>query len=533
MISARAIAVFLFSIGVATGAGFLRAQQKPLRVTARLVQIGVLVQDKHGNSLTGLTKDDFALFDGKKRQNIDFFLVETNVALPVAEPSQPPGTYTNEMEQRNTPSNLTVILLDSFNTGFMDRAFARSQIVKLLLTIQPQDRVALYALGAHLHVLHEFTSDASKLVALLQAYKEETTPDVDKSVSAPTGVFYKGLQQLAEDSGMDENQAFARDHAQATAEALRLIANHVGSLPGRKNLVWVSGNFPFNLDSDNLQRFDGQRLPFASDIELTVRALNNANMALYPVDARGLMDTGPSEEGRVVSKRPDTSIFGTMQILAGRAGGRAYYNTNAIMGSIRQAMDDSRVVYELGFYPSDVTWDGSFHAIHVKVNRPDLRLQAREGYFALPEPNLAPEAWAELIAETARGALEATEIRIRVQVVPADPKDERKLKLSVSLDTQQFDFLQRNGQWNDSVETAVIQLDDRSRILRTSPLVLPLTLDPDTYEQLVKQGLSFIRELQILPGAAELRVIVRDGGNGRIGSVRIPLAAYFSGQSKR
>jgi VWFA-related protein len=542
--NARSAIAILIVVGIAAGANSLRAQtdasqQQPLRATTRLVQIAVLVQDKNGSPVTGLTKDDFEIFDRKKPQKIDLFSVETNEASPVAESPLPPGTFTNELEQGTTPSNLTIILLDFFNTASLDRAFTRSQVLKLLLTIQPQDRVALYGLGMRLQVLHEFTGDASTLVAFLKAYKGESPLDLDLAQSSPSNRFNMQMVTLFNEAGMSENQAFARDHSQFTTEALRAIADHVASLPGRKNLVWVSGNFPFSLGSGNLQRTpEGKKIPFATGTEMTLRALNSANIAIYPVDARGLMNPAStldpnSGDDPDAPPKPDDSVFGAMQTLARRTGGRAYYNTNGIMGSIRETMNDSRVAYELGFYPSDVAWDGSFHAIHVKVNRPDVRIIAREGYFALPEPNLAPGVRAELLSETARSPVEATEIRIRVEVTPPNSKDEKKLKLSVSSPAKQFNFQQTNGEWSDVLQTAVVQLDDKNQVLQNAPMLFPVKVNAETYAKLMQQSLAFTREVPILPAAAELRVIVRDSANGHIGSVAIPLAFYFPPQSKR
>jgi VWFA-related protein len=530
----RGVVALLLVVGVPAGADSLRAQtdasqQQPLRATTRLVQIAVLVQDKNGDPVTGLTKDDFEVFDRKKQRKIDLFSIETNEASAAAESPLPPGTYTNELEQGKAPSNLTVILLDFFNTASLDRAFTRSQVLKLLLTIQPQDRVALYALGTRLRVLHEFTSDASTLVALVKSYKGESPLDVDTAQSGPTNLFNTQMARLFAEAGMSENQAFAKDHSQFTTEALRTIADHLGSLPGRKNLVWISGNFPFSLDSDNLQRTpDGRAIPFATSTEMTLRALNNANIAIYPVDARGLINSELS--GSEGIQKPDTTIFSTMQVVARRTGGRAYFNTNGIINSIRETMNDSRVAYELGFYPTDVAWDGSFHAIRLRVNRPNVHVIAREGYFALSDPNLAPGARTELLSETARSPVEATGIRIRVEVIPANSKEERQLKLLVSSPATQFAFQQTNGQWSDVLQTAIIQLDDKNKILQTAPMLFPVTVGPETYAELMKQGLAFTRDVPILPDAAELRVVVRDAGNGKIGSVHIPLAFYFSNQ---
>ena len=213
--------------------------------------------------------------------------------LPGAPEPLPPGTYTNEIQAASVPSNLTVILLDSFNTGFFDQAFVRSQVLKFLQTIQVQDRVALYALGAYLRVLHEFSSDSSSLAESLRNYLGEHALDMDAARTESIGALHKDLEAGAAAEGIDDSRPFAQDHGHPTAEALRMIADHVGWRPGRKNLVWISGSFWFGIETNNLQKTpDGRKIPFATDVELAMRALNSANVAVYAVDARGLVDGG-------------------------------------------------------------------------------------------------------------------------------------------------------------------------------------------------------------------------------------------------
>src|SRR5208283_2622260 len=151
-----------------------------IRVTTKLITVNVIVRDKHGQPVTDLTKDDFVLLDGKKPQPIQIFSMETTEVTPLPAYSAPSDTYSNEIGIGDgAPSNLTIILLDSLNTPFFDRAYPRNQVRKLLLTLQPQDRVALYALGPHLRVLHDFTSDASSLLAALKENKDYELLDID------------------------------------------------------------------------------------------------------------------------------------------------------------------------------------------------------------------------------------------------------------------------------------------------------------------------------------------------------------------
>jgi len=96
------------------------------------------------------------------------------------------------------------------------------------------------------------------------------------------------------------------------------------------------------------------------EVERAARALNRSNLAIYPVDARGLM-VGQQYVGSMMKpelRNPDTSEFATMQMLAERTGGRAFFNNNDLAAALHQAADDARVTYVLGYYASHHDWKG-------------------------------------------------------------------------------------------------------------------------------------------------------------------------------
>lgn len=266
------------------GAAVAPSTAKPLRSTTRLVQLSVVVHDKQGNPITGLTKDDFVILDDKKPQPIQSFSVQTNQASNLPEQELPADTYTNRMEARGgAPPNLTIILLDALNTSFMDKAFVKYRLVKYLRTIHPHDRIALYALGSRLLVLHDFTADASSLLASLERFKDDIAPGFDLPDVAQAGNPLKKLGGVSAD--MVRMQG-AVSTVQITVEALREIADHVRALAGRKNLIWLSGSFPFSISSENMRIGTyGEHIVFATEIELVARALSDANVSIYPVDA--------------------------------------------------------------------------------------------------------------------------------------------------------------------------------------------------------------------------------------------------------
>ena len=99
-----------------------------LRFTTRLVLVSVIVQDKNGNPVTDLTKENFTLLEKGKEQFISTFALESSRALLSETPDLPPNTFSNRLENRTgAPNSITVILLDGLNTAIQDQTYARSR----------------------------------------------------------------------------------------------------------------------------------------------------------------------------------------------------------------------------------------------------------------------------------------------------------------------------------------------------------------------------------------------------------------------
>jgi VWFA-related protein len=528
--------------------------QTSLKAETRLVQLSVLVHDKSGAPVRDLKKEDFVILDEKQPQAIQMFSMETSLPPTTTPAPLPAGTYTNRLASRAGVSNsITVILLDGLNTTIPDQAFARQGVVKFLGQIEPQDRVAVYTLGHDLRILHDFTNDASSLVRAVQQYKGRSTQVLQASTATPITDIGPDLYSseldsinfLFRDESQKEAAFYTQNRVHATVEAMKAIADHVSSLPGRKNLIWVSGSFPIAFGFDNTQQnIFAEKQSFDSDIADAVRALNNASLAVYPVDARGLLAPGmlntastsltnqmsQTEQLSVgqqsISFREmpiDSSL--TMEALAHGTGGRAYYNNNDIYGSIRQAIDDSQVTYTIGYYPAGIKWDGKYHNIKVEVQRPGVKIQSRKGYFALPEPKLTPQVRQAVIAEVARNPLDATGIGMTAVVHQVGTM--RALKTSVLFDLRDVRMEQTGGAYSGAVDIVMLDLNDQNKILGATDQTFQLKLPPDLYAKLLKEGVSLTKELPIAPDAVQLRVVVRDANTGTMGTVRIPMADYF------
>jgi len=199
------------------------------------------------------------------------------------------------------------------------------------------------------------------------------------------------------------------------------------------------------------------------------------------VDARGLI---PSDINGNFAP-PDAFGFMTMLNLAAQTGGQAFFNTNDIGGAIRLAIDDSRVTYELGFYPSTTKWDGSFHTLKVKVNRPAAHVRTRKGYLALPEPKMTPETRQSMVSQATVRLLQDHGIDLTVHVDAADSSEEnsRTLNLSLVMDPHQLGLKSQDGRWAGVVDLLFYQLDDQHRIIHSRKQPYQLNLLPATYER--------------------------------------------------
>lgn len=487
---------------------------QPVEVTTLLVPVSVVVQDKHGKPINGLKKGDFTILDNKQPQEILFFSEEVNEhsAGAKSEAPLPPNTFTNKVESTGGRiSNVTVILLDGLNTPFLDQSYARDHVIKFLQQIEPGDRIALYTLGRDLRMLHDFTTDSASLVEVLRKYKGRLTSDLEASQpwnDSPLQTFLLGADS--------ETTAGAslEDRLRITAKAFQEIANHVAWAPGRKNLIWVSGAFPVT-----------------GGLESVGEVLNNANLAVYPVDARGIVGADLSGEGagpaffEGPSGHGDPQSLLTMNTLASITGGRAYYNNNDIKGCIRDAIQDASVTYELAYAPAGATRNGTYHRIKVEVNAPSAKVRAREGYFAAPlaKPNEHKEA---ILGATARSPLEATAIELTTTVMAAD-ESSRKIALLTLVDLHQIYFQSVNGKWSGKIDAVVAQVDDRNSIIGVDSQIFSFDMPHDVFQRMLAQGGSYFREVTVEPNAVELRIVIRDADTGNIGSVNIPLDKYL------
>lgn len=536
------------------------APANALRVLTRLVQVSVIAEDGNGKPVMGLTQNDFTVSEGGQQQKINYFTEQSNENLTLTASQAPPApnTFSNRYEQKaNAPTSATVILLDTRNTRAMDMAFARKQVDTFLNDLQPQDRVALYVLGSKLRILHDFTQDASSIRRALG-----TDPNIDDfrvGASEPGAADTGDANMDAAVSAANGRAAefYMNNRVEQTALAIKTIADHLKGLPGRKNLVWVSAAFPIDIlvaEGPTPQAPErtgsgggGGGVPgpvtgvnsYVDQIEDATRSLNSANVAVYPVDARGLIGNpntasqpGPRGRGAArpnnASPFPPRQNFDTMNTFAERTGGKAFYNTNDIHGAVRKALDDSKVTYVLGYYPTNTNWDGKFREIKVRTDKPGVHLHYRLGYYALADSTMTDEDKARLMTDAEWSPLEATDLALEVQANPIIAAAGHELQVQVRIASNQLHFEQTESHWKDSLDLVWVEAGPGGRPIGKITKTVGLDVPADSYDLLVTKGISFTETIKVSADAIEVRLVTRDNGSGAIGSVIIPVSRLFA-----
>jgi VWFA-related protein len=502
------------------------AQDQPVyRSTTRLVQVSVIVQDRKGRPVTGLTRDAFRLLEDGREQAIDVFSVETLAdpakragAAPAAAPPAP-NTFSNLADEG--PASLTVILLDRLNTRWEHQRMALDQVKKHLAGVRPGDQVALYALDRGVRVLHDFTTDTASVLRALGRHQARMSGELAGNDDAEAlGLYETGDAEM--DAWLQETsqkiaEFFTEQRTVLSFDALEAIGRHLSSVPGRKSLIWVSDAFPVPPRDTAV---------FSEGMRRATRALNTADVAVYPVDTRGLVGAFASRPG--ARRQVFTSLstvwpsVETMQIAAAETGGRAFYNTNAIDRSIQRAVDDSRVVYVLGYYPAGASWDDTYRRIEVKVNRRDVEVRHRRGYFA--QASTLPDAAARerALRDAARSPVQASGVGVAARIERSAQGEPGAIDVTVRVDANTVRLERRGDRWSGIVDVLIVQSLADGTMVAGPSFTFTLDLTAAQRARALREGLAATRRLVLRDELLQLRVLARDVPGGAVGSVFVP-----------
>jgi hypothetical protein len=183
--------------------------------------------------------------------------------------------------------------------------------------------------------------------------------------------------------------------------------------------------------------------------------------------------------------------------------------------------------YILSYYPDHNKWNGEFRETKVKVDRPGLEVRARKGYYAVADTASATERDSQKLADAIKSPLESTDLGFDVQADGFDVAGVRQLKVKITLDANQLRFHQQGDRWTDSISELWAEFDAEGKQVGEISKTIDWNCTQDEYKKLLQDGFTYSKTLILAKDAAEVRLVLRNAGNGAIGSVIIPLSRLF------
>lgn len=503
--------------------------------STQLVVETVVVKDKDGKPIEGLTAEDFVLTENGEPQQIRFFEYQSLEEAPVLEDLAASGLRVPPMPRltqsqiapeapgdlRYRDRRLLALYFDFTGMPASDQLralraakdFIRSQMTEA-------DLVALmaYRSGA-VEVFQDFTQDRVRLLEVIETLivgEDENAP-VDDSVRTDAGAAF-GQNDA-------EFNIFFTDRQLA---ALQTAASMLGRLNEKKSLLYFASGLRLNGTNNQAQ------------LNATINAAIRAGVSFWPIDARGLVAQAPLGDARTGSPGGVASYSGgtagavnqalqrsqdTLWTLAADTGGKALLDSNDLGRGITEAQRAMASYYILGYYTTNAEPDGKYRRIQITLaGGREANLEYRQGYYAekdfskfssadkerqLEDALMQGDPVTELGIALELGYFQLNRAEYFVPVTVKIPGSELTLARRRGADRTMIDFL---AEIKDELGTTVTNLRDK----------IDIRLSGDIAAELARRPIEYDTGFTLLPGGYRIKFLARDTVTGRMGTFEMP-----------
>jgi len=558
------------------------APEDIVRISTALVQTDVVVTDKADRIIPDLKLEDFELYENGKRQDIKFLEFVRTDAEPRTEgtinvagrPVEP------EIARNLTARDLRSVfafVVDDLTIPFEDIVTVRKMLTDFVDNKMSEGvLVAIVRVVGGKGLLQQFTSDKrilrraiSQITARLHpysAFNNLTSPDqINTDLAqaaaeelAPSAPEVNSSQNLDLDASEDGTTRGLR--ALATLVTAAEVIDSMKLLPGRKNLMLLSGGLPLFETGPQQVTVGGvpvtieeSRFYFGSVNylmrQLTDRA-SRAGVVINTMDVRGLKAqrgvsrfTDPGNEATsalfggangggpgVFGRRPSAGMFDNLaldtmsghqglQLLADTTGGVSVVNTDNFSAGLERIMTRSSY-YLLAYRPSE-SFDGKFHKLEVKVTRPSAKVYSRVGYYARADAPAKELSKEQIIINAAKSPLAKHEVdlagRLQYRFTPNNSADV-DINLVINANNLQFKS-DADGKYHATFDVVGFVINSLGKSQDGFSQTITTNFSPEEYKQALVNAITFTGHAELPPGHYQLRAVVRETGTGRLGTV--------------
>jgi len=503
--------------------------------TSQLVIVDVTVKDpKTGNTIDDLTEKDFTVLEDGKPQKVSVFEHEKLALEP--EPPEPPPSLDKQTDLPENPKTqittegpekvqyhdkrLLVLFFDFSNMAVPDELRAQDATLKFIDTqMTESDLAAVLLFTTTVQVKTDFTANREILKTVIQNLPIGDLTDL--ADAADTG----------DDNEEDTGAAFVADETEFNIfntdrklAAIEDAVHKLATLPEKKVLIYVTGGI-------SKTGMDNQ-----AQLEASINAAVKANVAIYPIDARGLMADPPGGTASKGASRGSGAFNGsqynsqragingsqeTLATLAADTGGKVFLDSNDSSLGIVQAQQQFRSYYILGYYTTNSAQDGKYRKITVKL-KSDLvaKLDFRQGYYA-------GKVWGKFTGTD-------KEMQLQAALSAADPQTDLPLVMeadyfrisptayyvpvSVRVPGSILALAEKRGGGETEFDFIGNVLDERKAVVGNVRDYIKVKLDPNDKQKLATRNFHYDAGFTLEPGRYRIRFLVREGQSGKMGT---------------
>jgi VWFA-related protein len=499
-----------------------------LKTNSELVLTNVVARDKKtGEFVRGLKQNDFTILENGKPQHISTFDYQSvEMAKPLNE-----ATINGLAVGQTGPGNKAVVVakpedlrnhrlivmffdLTSMQPEDVDRCVEAAKAF-LKTKMQPADLVALVSLGDTLKVDQDFTADKDALIQEVGIYNGTEGQGFAQGATANSN-------QVEDTTGYTPDESEYNDlNTDRELFALRAVSKSLEKISEKKSLLYFSGG----ISRDGIEN--------QASLRSAINAAVRANLAIYSVDTRGLQAISPLGDASTGSLRGSSGFNGAaltnnfqanfasqevMGTLSSDTGGKAFFDSNDFAPAFAQVQKDSSEYYAIGFHSSNPARDGKYRKLTFKINRPDIKLEFRPGYYAPADfKHSGREDRERELEEQLTSDLPATDVAVYLDAMYFR-LDENRFYVPVSLIVpgSQIPFVKGGDKDKATLDIIGEVVDEVKRQIGSARQTVKLNLEPSL--QARQRNIEYTTSFNLPPGKYHLKFVVRENQTGRMGS---------------
>ena len=502
------------------------------KAQTELVLVNVTVRDKKGNPVRDLKPEDFTVLEDNKPQKVATFDIENTENTPqvplqqanlLSVPAKKTRASANDAPTASAQESAIkdrrlIILFFDLSAMQPDEIERSSDAAQDYLSkqMQPADLVSIVSLGNTITVNQDFTSDRDKLKAVLQSFNAGAGAGFELGSTGTT----EGTADTAQSFTVDDTE-YNIFNTDRRLQALRAVAEQVANVPQKKSLIYLSSG---------MQRTGIEN---QSQLRAAINSAVLANLSIYTMDIRGLQALPPGGEAQSASLRGTSAYSGRSQMnaldsnfqtqetlvtLAADTGGKAFLDSNDFGRVFKGVQDDTSMYYLLGYHSTNTAKDGKYRRITVKVNRPDVKVDFRRGYYAEADfrhsdkDNRERQLQEELTSE-----LPSTDLPVYLATGYFRVADNKYyVPLSLIVPGSEIPFSRNRDQDKATLDILGLVTDEKKFPVGEIRETVKLAVNASSEVQ--HKNVQYDTGLTLAPGKYHLKVVVRENEAGRMGS---------------